>query len=416
MRPTSLLLLALAAALAKRDRVEAQAGALQPEHPSHYVEPVASAPRASPRPRAVQPRTDASNVTRPRPSTSTRGEGRGGSATDDFSGVAPNKSLDAAPNRPGRDHAPPARFASERSARFAELQEGARQFGSIEPALSYMGMGGGDASAAIARPCLHDACTTCGMFMTIVIAAAFFAAVLVASRVLSPLVAPQTYGALRLRHGQRGYWDASVASTVHALVICPLAAIALADEPAFLTSSDAFLRTSASCRTLAVFFAWVLLDLGSSLYYWGSWEQDGWSVLVHHVSAVVCWALFLQGGYGHAIALIGAACEVTNPFMNMRYFLSTAGHKRSTAYLLNGALFITSFLLVRVGFATAAGSSLLWRQRDTLRLLPTWRHVALVLFFAVGCALNWMWAHRLLSGAWAVLRAGAGAPPSKEAK
>ena len=415
MRLTILLLLALAAALAKRDRVEAQAGALQPAHPSHYVEPVVSASRASPRPQAVQPSSNASNVTRQRKSTSARGEGRGGSATEDFSGAAPNLSLDAAPNRrPGHDHAPPAQ-TRERSPRFAELQEGARQFGSIEPALWVVGIGAGDGVAS-ARPCWHDACTNSGMFMTIVFAFAFFAGVLVSSRVLSPLLAPATYGALRLRHGQRGYWDASVASTVHALIICTLAAIAVADEPAFLSSSDAFLRTSASCRTLSVFFAWVVLDLGSSLYYWGSWEQDGWPVLIHHFSAVACWALFLQGGYGHAIALIGAACELTNPFMNMRYFLSTAGHKRSTAYLLNGALFLASFLLVRVGFATAAGSSLLWKQRDTLRLLPTWRHVALVLFFIVGCALNWMWAHRLLRGAWAVLRAGAGAPPSKDAK
>ena len=52
-------------------------------------------------------------------------------------------------------------------------------------------------------------------------------------------------------------------------------------------------------------------------------------MMVHHSSAIAAWSLYLSGGYGHTLNLLGIWCELTNPFMNMRYFLSTLGLKSS---------------------------------------------------------------------------------------
>ena len=77
-----------------------------------------------------------------------------------------------------------------------------------------------------------------------------------------------------------------------------------------------------------IFLTWCAWELVCQLLHWGLWEGGG-AMLVHHGSAIAAWSLYLQGGYGHALSLVGVFCEATNPFMNFRYFLSTLDLKSS---------------------------------------------------------------------------------------
>ena len=156
-------------------------------------------------------------------------------------------------------------------------------------------------------------------------------------------VIPKTYMRLGKEPGQQGYWDASFASTVNSFVTAGLAIRAIVRTPSLTTSEvraraalafpprppnaqvcgppvraqDLYLKTPETCQSANAFVAWVAFELCCQLYYLRQWKE-GPAMLIHHFSAIAAWTLYLQGGYGHALSLVGSICELTNPFMNMR--------------------------------------------------------------------------------------------------
>ena len=227
--------------------------------------------------------------------------------------------------------------------------------------------------------------------------------------VFSPMFFPKTYTRLGTIPGQRGYWDSSWASLMNAYMAV-LAIFAVMRLPEFATSPDAFLKSTDSCRLVVIFPTWNCFDLVHMLYHWQFGAQ--WAMLVHHVSAVTAWALYLEGGYGHALSLVGLGCEATNPFMNIRYFLQETGHRESKWYVYNGIAFCVAWLVVRIGFAIPAGVYLITIQWASLQALPAWRRYFFAGFFGVGASLNLMWGQRLFLGALKVLRGGGGGEAS----
>lgn len=260
--------------------------------------------------------------------------------------------------------------------------------------------------------CAHQVYCSCSVekgLTTAICFATAFTALFGLSRLLTPLAFPNTAAALRKKPGQLSYWDSSVVSCLNGAVNAALVVLAVQNEPALLMSPDGFLKTADTCRVAVIFLTWCSWELVLQLLHWGHWEGRI-GMLVHHGCAIAAWALYLQGGYGHALSLVGVFCEVTNPFMNLRWLLSSLGLKGSWLYVINGVLFCLSWLLVRVLFALPAGTYLLLIQWQTLQpLLPTWRLVLLVGFFAVGLTLNLFWGIKLLRGAQQILR-GSGHP------
>jgi len=222
------------------------------------------------------------------------------------------------------------------------------------------------------------------------------------SRLLCPLLVPDTYA--RLRKEQKGslqpsYWDGSTVAVVNALVNVSLAFYAIWHEPALLSNEDPSLRTAETCRMISVFIAWVIYETACEVVNWGSWPE-GTAMLVHHVSAIIAFSIYLVSGVGHGLTLYAILCELTNPFMNMRYFLSASGRKSSTAYLVNGLLFVVSWLLIRNLFGPIGGTRLLWRQRHAISGLPPLQIGTMLLSFGTGCALNCYWGYKLFLGAY----------------
>lgn len=247
--------------------------------------------------------------------------------------------------------------------------------------------------------------TTC--WTTAVGCVGFYSLVLLGSRfVFSPAIAPVTYQRLGKQPGQQGYWDSSFASTVNGVINTILVVWVVARDPRLLTLSDAFVSTDDSCKMVVLFMTWCIFDLAQVLYYYKHWEGMA-ATLVHHISAIVAWMLYLEGGYGHSLSLLGVFCEATNPFMNLRYFLSTAGMKTSKLYMINGLAFCLSWLLVRILFAIPVGIYTIAVQWDQLlaRGLPLWRCSLFAGFFCVGAMLNMMWGHKLFMGALKILTA-----------
>ena len=210
-------------------------------------------------------------------------------------------------------------------------------------------------------------CDPSAAVATSAVCLAAYSATLVASRLLSPLVAPKTYASLASQPGAQGYWHSSVASALNGAVNTVLVVLAWRREPRLLWGTpDAFLTNDDSCALVVVFLTWIVFDLAQLCYYWSHWDGRA-GMLVHHLSAIAAWVLYLEGGYAHAVSLVGVVCEATNPFMNMRYFLSTCGQKESSAYLVNGVAFCLSWLLIRIAFAIPMPAYLIALQWDSLR-------------------------------------------------
>ena len=210
-------------------------------------------------------------------------------------------------------------------------------------------------------------CDPSAALATSAVCFAAYTATLVASRVITPLVVPNTYAKLANQPGAHGYWHSSVASALNGCVNTVLVVLAWRREPRLLWGTpDAFITNDDSCSLVVVFLTWIAFDLCQLCYYWRHWEGRV-GMLVHHVSAIAAWALYLEGGYAHAVSLVGMLCEATNPFMNLRYFFSTCGMKESTAYLVNGAAFCLSWLLIRICYAIPMPAYLFVLQWDSLR-------------------------------------------------
>ena len=230
---------------------------------------------------------------------------------------------------------------------------------------------------------------------------------LLASRFLfSPAVAPVTYRKLAGQPGQQGYWDSSVASTLNGIVNTILVFVMLWRDPRLVSSlADPFYVTEDTCGMVVLFATWCAFDLAQVFYYWGLWDGT-LGMLVHHGCAVIAWLLYLEGGYGHNLSLVGVLCEATNPFMNMRYMLHVAELKESKLYMINGLLFCLSWLLVRILFAIPLGTYIIVQQWSALApAIPTWRLLIYPGFFGVGVVLNLVWGYRLLRGALKLLTA-----------
>ena len=246
---------------------------------------------------------------------------------------------------------------------------------------------------------------------TAAVAFAFHCAVGLLSRLSMPVLFPVTAKKLDAQAGMRSYWDSSVASTVVGVINPMLAVSAIYSRPEFFTSPDGapFMATSESCRCTVLFLTWTVWETLFQLYNWGKWP-GGQAMLVHHISAITAWCLYLSGGYGHAIGLVGMCCEATNPFMNLRWLLSELGLKDHVSYTVNGLLFLLSWVAVRILFALPVGLYLIYTQWPALaQALPAWRLVLYVGFFGVGGCLNCMWGAKLLAGALKML-----APKKKE--
>ena len=250
-------------------------------------------------------------------------------------------------------------------------------------------------------------CDAWSGLVTAAVSAGAFSAILLGSRLITPLLS-STYRALDQESGAQGYWDSSVASTLNGIFNSCFALREFLRQPSLLTSTETFfVQTPTTCILSCVFLTWCVFDLCSLLWHFNTsaWRDGRHAQLVHHCSAIIAWVLYLQGGYGHNFSLVGCICEATNPFMNIRYFLSATGLKRSSLYLVNGAAFCLVWLLARILFAIPMAAFLIGRQWHDLATLPAWRLGLFLAFCCTGACLNLMWGYKLFAGAIKLLTA-----------
>ncbi|XP_013597553.1 PREDICTED: transmembrane protein 56 isoform X2 [Brassica oleracea var. oleracea] len=97
---------------------------------------------------------------------------------------------------------------------------------------------------------------------------------------------------------------------------------------------------------LGVSVGYFLADLGMIIWLYPS--LGGLEYIFHHSLSGVAVAYSLFSGEAQLYTYMVLISEVTTPSINLRWFLDTAGLKRSKAYLINGVAIFLAWLTARI--------------------------------------------------------------------
>ncbi|XP_002971044.2 transmembrane protein 56-B isoform X2 [Selaginella moellendorffii] len=158
----------------------------------------------------------------------------------------------------------------------------------------------------------------------------------------------KVYRALARR--QQIEWSNRGFSTAHAIVVSTIAAYLLVYSDFFSDAAPygpvVFRSTIFSQAVLGFSIGYFIADL--SMIIWCYPDLGGWVYILHHGLSIASLALALHSGYAHIYLYLVLFSEFTTPFVNLRWYLSTAGQSGSNAYLLNGILLFLTWLIFRV--------------------------------------------------------------------
>ncbi|CAL1529321.1 unnamed protein product [Lymnaea stagnalis] len=169
------------------------------------------------------------------------------------------------------------------------------------------------------------------------------------------------YFLLCLWNPSRSYeWHCRTVTVLHAVGITLMAIYSTYVIGPWPFTSAGGPNSPMQIRTVGLCLAYFLFDFGWCLYF----KTEGPVMIAHHLLSIVglSWCLF-AGYYGtELVATIGGA-EVTNPLLQLRWFLRQTGYYKTIAGDIVDWAFILSFGFIRI----ILGSMLLYSyyQQDT---------------------------------------------------
>ncbi|KAK6264396.1 hypothetical protein QUC31_012546 [Theobroma cacao] len=149
---------------------------------------------------------------------------------------------------------------------------------------------------------------------------------------------------------QRVEWNNRGISTIHAIFVSALSLYFVFWSDLFsdqqLAGLVVFRSSPLSTFGLGVSVGYFLLDLGMILWLYPS--LGGMEYVIHHSLSGIAVAYAMFTGEAQLYTYMVLISEVTTPEINMRWYLDTAGMKRSSAYLINGVVIFFAWLIARV--------------------------------------------------------------------
>ncbi|KAJ1702769.1 hypothetical protein LUZ63_002548 [Rhynchospora breviuscula] len=100
------------------------------------------------------------------------------------------------------------------------------------------------------------------------------------------------------------------------------------------------------CLIWQVSTGYFLTDLAMILWLYP--YLGGMEYVLHHLLSSVALAYSMLSGEGQLYIYMTLLCETTTPGVNLRWYLDTAGLKRSKAYVLNGVAMFVAWLVARI--------------------------------------------------------------------
>ncbi len=213
----------------------------------------------------------------------------------------------------------------------------------------------------------------------------------------------------RLERDKRGYWCASMVSTVHAVLITFMSVRALARDERLASGADFFYSTPQSLQATRCFVGYIFSDLVLSVWYrarWPGWQEN----LAHHVMILMTWSVFIGTRSGQFLAMVAHICELTTPFVNQRWFLYEAGLKSGKVYFYNGLVMVLLWFVTRIVLYSWCGLLLFREYKSVFTGLGVLRGSLVMTCYSAGLGLQFFWFNKMVRGALKSLKgAGAGA-------
>ncbi|KAF9587614.1 hypothetical protein IFM89_004446 [Coptis chinensis] len=149
---------------------------------------------------------------------------------------------------------------------------------------------------------------------------------------------------------QRVEWNNRCISTLHAFFITAMSLYFVFFSEMYsdhrLAGIVTFRSSPLSTFTLGISVGYFLTDLGMILWFYPS--LGGMEYVLHHLLSVIAVAYSLLFEEGQLYTFMVLISETTTPGVNLRWYLDTAGLKRSNAYLINGVVMFFAWLVARV--------------------------------------------------------------------
>lgn len=155
---------------------------------------------------------------------------------------------------------------------------------------------------------------------------------------------------LSLSYIKRVEWNNRAISTVHAIFITAVSLYFVFwsdlytdyERPGLIT----FRNSSLSTMALGISVGYFITDLGMIFWFYPS--LGGLEYVIHHAISLSAVAYSMLTGEGQLYTFMVLISETTTPGINLRWYLDTAGMKRSRAYLINGVVIFLSWLVARI--------------------------------------------------------------------
>ena len=191
-------------------------------------------------------------------------------------------------------------------------------------------------------------------------------------------------------------------STVNSFVLTPMALQAMSESSLLDPQTSFYVGTPWTTQCCLAMVGYTVWDLLTILYYRNQWS--GFVMyIVHHFGTIGAWGTCASTGLAHCIAVPSLMMEATGPFVNGRYFLSTAGLKDTKLYLLNGALMFLSFFGIRIVYNWWIYLLRFWWQRALMWELPTGVVLIFNVLYPVNLSLQMIWFYKITTGIIAIL-------------
>ncbi|XP_062206990.1 uncharacterized protein LOC133908834 isoform X1 [Phragmites australis] len=147
---------------------------------------------------------------------------------------------------------------------------------------------------------------------------------------------------------QKLEWNNRGMSTVHAIFITVMSVYLAFFSNLFSDQLDGpvtFRSSNLSNFTLGVSVGYFITDL--AMIFWVYPSLGGMEYVLHHMLSLISIVYAMYSGEGQLYTYMVLISETTTPGINLRWFLDTAGMKRSKAYLVNGVTMFVAWLMAR---------------------------------------------------------------------
>ncbi|KAH7287194.1 hypothetical protein KP509_32G043100 [Ceratopteris richardii] len=214
-------------------------------------------------------------------------------------------------------------------------------------------------------------------------------------KVVSPLIPPYT----RLSKLEKVEWNNRGFSTAHAIVISVASSYFLFFSDLFkddVPHGPVLFRSSVTSQAiLGMSVGYFISDLAMILWFYP--KLGGKEYVIHHAFSMLSLNLSFFSGEGNFYVYIVLLSEVTTPFVNLRWYLSTAGMKRTRAYTINGVSLFFGWMMARVLLFVYLFIHL-YGHFDQVRKLSRGPHYCLLIVPPCLAIMNIAWFFKIVKG------------------